>query len=112
MNNEDNQRLHKFQKTPFKRLVEYKKQGVVISCSFEIINNDSILEKVGLVSNHNYLLVKLIEYKGRRFDKLRNPWGNFVRKGELSNDSPLWTKEMKRTLKISNAERRRIVLDD
>ncbi len=59
------------------------------------------LEDLGLIGNHSYGLIGVVEIKDIFEDtvqlvKLRNPWGDFEWKGEWSDNSPCWTPESKR----------------
>ncbi|GJJ11681.1 hypothetical protein Clacol_005917 [Clathrus columnatus] len=47
----------------------------------------------GLFSSHAYSILKATEYKGKRFLKLRNPWGKSEWTGRWSDGSKEWTKE-------------------
>lgn len=54
------------------------------------------LENIGLISGHAYSLLFVKEINGEVFVKLRNPWGNYVWKGDWSFTSPLWTPELRK----------------
>lgn len=58
------------------------------------------LEDLGLIGNHSYGLIGVVEIRDRFDDivqlvKLRNPWGDFEWKGDWSDNSPCWTPETK-----------------
>ena len=58
------------------------------------------LEDLGLVAQHSYGLLaakKIITDDGEELQlvQLRNPWGSFEWKGDWSDDSELWTDEIK-----------------
>ena len=44
-------------------------------------------------SDHAYAVLKATEYNGKRFVKIRNPWGNSEWNGPWSDGSKEWTKE-------------------
>ena len=48
-------------------------------------------EKLGLVSEHAYSLLKVLKTENEILLKIRNPWGKTVWKGDWSYHSPLWT---------------------
>lgn len=61
-------------------------------------SNDSnkhviFLRHLGLFSSHAYSILKATEYKGKRFLKLRNPWGKSEWTGRWSDGSKEWSKE-------------------
>lgn len=90
-------------KTPFEKIVKYLKQGAVMD-TYIILKKLKVteeeLQKVGLHEKHSYLIEKALEYKGMRFLCLRNPWRISGWKGDWSNNSPLWTDEIKEGLNI------------
>jgi len=49
----------------------------------------------GLVPGHAYSVIQVKEHRNTKLLNLRNPWGHFEWKGEWSDNSPLWTKEMR-----------------
>lgn len=53
----------------------------------------------GIVKEHAYSIVRVIEEKNVKLLNLRNPWGIFEFTGDWSKDSPLWTKELKEKIK-------------
>lgn len=94
-----------FKKTPFEKIEKYLKKGAVMNAvinSSEIKFTNNQINEVGLIPDHSYLIEKAIVYKGLKFLLLRNPWGIFEWNGEWSNNSPLWTEEMKHGLNIKN----------
>lgn len=47
----------------------------------------------GIVTDHAYTVLKAVEFRGKRFLKVRNPWGNSEWTGRWSDGSKEWTKE-------------------
>lgn len=47
----------------------------------------------GLLGNHSYSVLRTVEYKGKRFVILRNPWGESRWEGPWSDGSKEWTSE-------------------
>ena len=48
---------------------------------------------IGLISNHDYSILRAVEYKGKRFLRIRNPWANSEWTGPWSDGSKEWTRE-------------------
>ena len=65
-------------------------------------DDDDDLEELGLMKNQSYTIIKAKEFKGSRFVRLRNPWGGYEWKGDYSDDSDKWTKELKESLGFIN----------
>lgn len=68
-----------------------------------------ILEELGLVAQHSYGLLKAAEAVDRdgntiRLVLLRNPWGDFEWNGDWSDNSKLWTNEIKRQVGYDDSE--------
>jgi len=47
----------------------------------------------GLFGGHSYSILRVKEYRGKRFIVLRNPWGHFEWSGPWSDGSKEWTSE-------------------
>ncbi|KAG8833691.1 hypothetical protein FRC17_010223 [Serendipita sp. 399] len=47
----------------------------------------------GLVTNHAYTVLKAMEYNGKRFVVIRNPWGTGEWRGRWSDGAKEWTSE-------------------
>lgn len=47
----------------------------------------------GLISLHDYSILRAVEYKGKRFLRIRNPWANSEWTGPWSDGSKEWTRE-------------------
>lgn len=53
------------------------------------------LSKRNIANSHSYSILDADEYHGVMLIKLRNPWGNVEYTGDYSDNSPLWTPELK-----------------
>ena len=53
------------------------------------------MTKNNIANSHSYSILDADEYHGVRLVKLRNPWGDIEFTGDYSDDSPLWTPELK-----------------
>ena len=64
--------------------------------------------ELGIISGHAYSLIDLYEFqhKGERLQlcKLRNPWGHKEWTGDWSDESDLWTPELKEKLEVTVAD--------
>jgi hypothetical protein len=47
----------------------------------------------GLIGGHAYSILRAVEFNGKRFIVLRNPWGKSEWTGRWSDGSKEWTKE-------------------
>lgn len=69
----------------------------------------SQLESLGLIAFHSYGLLSAKEITTEdgetvQLVKLRNPWGSFEWKGDWSDDSELWTDELKEEVGWTDAD--------
>jgi hypothetical protein len=55
----------------------------------------------GIVPNHAYSLLRVIEHNNSHIYKVRNPLGYFEWNGCYGNDSPLWTEALKAKCQFS-----------
>ena len=46
----------------------------------------------GIMTGHAYTVLKAVEFRGKRFLKIRNPWGDTEWTGRWSDGSKEWTK--------------------
>ncbi|KAF7976604.1 hypothetical protein HWV62_6102 [Athelia sp. TMB] len=53
----------------------------------------------GIRTDHAYSVIKAVEYRGKRFLKIRNPWGESEWKGRWSDGSEEWNGEWLEALK-------------
>jgi calpain-15 len=58
----------------------------------------------GIVAGHAYSLLGAYETPKYKLVKLRNPWGKGEWKGDFSDESPLWTPEMKDMVQYVKAD--------
>ena len=66
--------------------------------------NGSVTEEMGLVANHAYSIISVHQDAKYQIVKLRNPWGKFEWNGDFSDNSPLWTEELKTKVGYANAD--------
>lgn len=89
----------------FNKIMDYQKKGAIMDAAITINeNNNNVTEEElkakCLLNDHTYLIMKAIVIEdGTMLICLRNPWGKYVWNGDWSNDSPLWTNELKKILK-------------
>ena len=80
----------------------------LISCATGEANIKD-LEKVGLIQNHEYTILKIAQIslnqgKSEYLFKLRNPWGQKEWNGDWSDKSKLWTEILKNQLDFKDKE--------
>ncbi|TRM58121.1 hypothetical protein BD626DRAFT_189990 [Schizophyllum amplum] len=56
-------------------------------------NGNTALRSTGLLSDHSYSVLRIVEARGKRFLVLRNPWGESEWTGPWSDGSREWTQE-------------------
>lgn len=88
-------------KSVFEDLMKFKNEdNAIMGASIIVYVNGEVtfdeLKRVGLVAYHSYLILNLKTYNGKNFLQLRNPWAGHEWRGDYSDDSELWTTEMKR----------------
>lgn len=67
--------------------------------------NEEEYAQVGLRPRHAYSVMDVRDEGNQlRLLKLRNPWGHFSWKGDWSDDSPMWTRELKTMLMPRGAD--------
>lgn len=64
--------------------------------SEEDIPRQKKLKELGLISNHSYGILNILEKGSIKLIKLRNPWGKFEWNGDWSDNSKKWTPELKK----------------
>ncbi|KAF7345588.1 Calpain catalytic domain-containing protein [Mycena venus] len=75
----------------------------LFGCGFDALDgtrsgNEDITVN-GLIGGHAYSVLRAVEYKGKRFVVLRNPWGDSEWTGPWSDGSKEWTEEWLPALK-------------
>ncbi|KAF9461075.1 cysteine proteinase [Collybia nuda] len=84
-------------------------QGRLFGCSFENMQTDRLefpfpqIVK-GLFGSHDYSVLRAVEFKGKRFVVVRNPWGESEWTGPWSDGSKEWTKETLEALSVLGHE--------
>lgn len=69
----------------------------VLTCSSA--PNKVLKSETGIVANHAYSILNVVEYNGDLILKLRNPWGKFEFKGKYSEENDeIWEDEQLREL--------------
>ncbi|KLO18822.1 cysteine proteinase [Schizopora paradoxa] len=53
----------------------------------------------GIITNHAYSVIKAVSFGGKKFVKIRNPWGQSEWTGRWSDGSKEWTEEWLKALK-------------
>ena len=89
------------------KLVEADKNRYIICCSVDSKEQKELknCESLGLVPEHAYTMIGCVVLDdGTRLCKIRNPWGNFEWKGDWSDSSDLWTNELKKKCKFTEAD--------
>lgn len=67
----------------------------LFGCFFNALNYSGTPSRYvqGLVGLHLYSIIRAIEYKGKRFVLIRNPWGYYEWTGPWSDGSAEWNDE-------------------
>jgi hypothetical protein len=87
-------------------LMDYqKKKCYLMGCSMMDKGAEETEDNFnGLIQKHAYGILKVVEYKGNKLLKLRNPWGNFEWRGDWCDSDKNWTLEMKKELEHINED--------
>lgn len=93
----------------WEKLMASRAQKFIITCFTYAAKNVEEQSDEGLVSGHAYSILdvrEILDSRGRiaRILKIRNPWGKFEWNGGFSDQSPLWTEEAKRELKVEQSD--------
>ncbi|EIN13517.1 cysteine proteinase [Punctularia strigosozonata HHB-11173 SS5] len=69
-------------------------QDRLFGCSIEKMNGEDADDNVkGILTSHAYSVIRAIEVRGKRFLKVRNPWGRSEWSGRWSDGSKEWTQD-------------------
>eukprot|EP00945_MAST-04E_sp_MAST-4E-sp1_P004352 g4352.t1 len=84
----------------FKLLLKYDHSQCILSAGSHGVDNTRKEGRPedkdgGIVPGHAYSIIKVRQIGRHRLLCLRNPWGKFEWKGDWSDHSPLWDKEIK-----------------
>jgi hypothetical protein len=75
----------------------FSHQSRLFGCSYQTLDGtrSGIARPTvnGLMGNHAYSVLRAVEYNGRRFVVIRNPWGDTEWTGPWSDGSKEWTPE-------------------
>jgi hypothetical protein len=90
----------------WKMLTNWDQEGYLISGGTPGVDmwSDSDNKKPkegGLVPGHAYSVIQAIEANNHKLLNVRNPWGNFEWSGDWSDNSDLWTEEMRQLVQPS-----------
>lgn len=83
----------------FERMLEADEAGFLISASTpgkdKLTTGTGKKPKAGLVPGHAYSIIQVKQHEDIKLINIRNPWGRFEWDGAWSDESDLWTEEMK-----------------
>ena len=78
------------------KIKEFNERSFLISLS--LAPSESEAEEGSLLPSHSYTVLDICETKSAKLFKIRNIWGAFEWDGDWSNNSPLWTAELRKEL--------------
>jgi calpain-15 len=82
----------------YKHLVKCARLNLPTTAS---TSNEKDSKEMGLVEDHCYSLLDIREVQGHKLCLLRNPWSRFEWKGDWSDQSRLWTQEIKQAVNFN-----------
>ena len=83
------------------QLLSSREQGYLMGASCGGGNmkiNEDQFRKVGLRPRHAYSVLDVRDLEGIRLVRMRNPWGHYSWSGDWSDQSDIWTPELKQVL--------------
>jgi hypothetical protein len=80
------------------RLLLYQQEQYLLGCAYICDGAAEVDTGSGLLQNHAYGIMRVVETRGHRLIKCRNPWGMKEWNGDWSDTSSLWTAELRREL--------------
>ena len=92
------------------RLLSFRQAGYLATASIGQGGGPGVdakaAEAMGLLTEHAYSLlqVQLVRGGAARLLQLRNPWGRLAWRGDWSDGSPLWTRELRMALQPKSEE--------
>jgi calpain-15 len=87
-----------------------EEKDFIMTCGAgDLMEGQDILSTTGLVGSHAYSLLSAMEVTDKsgkviRLLKIRNPWGQSEWTGDWSDNSPLWTSELKTKVGLENRD--------
>jgi calpain-15 len=91
----------------WQKLVNANNNGFIITAATGDEAEQDTVNSLGLVGLHAYSVITTAEVPTRRRTeyllRIRNPWGNTEWRGDWSDQSPLWTPELRQELGWENA---------
>jgi hypothetical protein len=75
--------------------LRFANKGKLFGCSLDLKpspENEGLTVN-GLIAGHAYSVLRAVEYKGKRFLVIRNPWGKSEWTGSWSDGAKEWTPE-------------------
>lgn len=97
--------LKKNKRSPFENILHFKQKKAFIEVSattFKMSKDKPNVTTNGLSKDHSYSVIELKQYEDKNFFLLRNPEGIQSWNGDWSQESPLWTPEMKKDFDLEN----------
>ena len=85
----------------WEKLLEFDSKDYIVSGT----SQRTCTRKDGLVASHAYTVISAYNFdNGDRVLKIRNPWGNFEWVGKYSEDSDIWTEDLKTKVDFVKAD--------
>ena len=89
----------------FELLLESDQKDYLMTCSIDDHGADNLVySNMGLVAKHAYSLIAIQHIDGHKLLNIRNPWGSFEWNGDWSDNSELWSPELKQLVGFTDAD--------